>query len=214
MGSKTKKEEFEDYEKKYIERVGSDKLLEDYGGGRIAHSSNLLFPTNSNVTPNYTTNNSSIFGKIDCNFKSKLEAIVEIDYKNPMDVRERLFFGKQDNPILYSRDYVEKSKNNFIHFKIETTFAKNTKWNYEGTKEIGDNFESGYSLIISFQHSEKTIRKSLIKLLQYYKFGSIPSSHAIHAHLDDENPTELQAGKILNSVVKSFVGEDFSQWYG
>ena len=147
--------------------------------------------------------------KID--FESKLEAVVETDYNNPMNVKERLFFSKYDDPVLYSRDYMQKSENNFIYFKIEPTFAKNTKWSYDGNKEIGDNFENGYSLTIHFQHSEQTIRKLFIKLLQYYKFGSLPSSRTIHAHLDSKNPTELEAEEILNSVVNSFVGEDFSQ---
>ena len=89
----------------------------------------------------------------------------------------------------------------------------NTKWSYGGDREIGDNFENGYSLTISFERSEQTVRKALIKMLQHYKFGCFPSSHSILAHHDSKYPTESEAAKILNSITKSFVGNDFERCY-
>ena len=208
----SKKEEFEEYEKGYLARTlgdnaeknMTDEFFCDECEGEVEHDEECT--ANLSNTVKHNTQTSSIFERIDFDFKSKLETIVEIDYKNPMDVRERLFFSRRKNPLLYSRDYIRKSKNNFIHFKIETTRAKNTTWSYGGNKEIGDNFESGYSLTISFQRSEQTIRKALITLLQHYKFGCFPSTFSILGHRDGKFPTELEAAKILNSITKSFVG--------
>jgi hypothetical protein len=215
----SKKEEFEEYEKGYLARTSGDNAEEnttdeffcDECGGEEEHDEECT--VNLSNTVKHSTPTSSIFKRIDFNFKSKLETIVEIDYINLMDVRERLFFSKRKNPLLYSRDYIRKSKNNFIHFKIETSRAKNTKWSYGSDREIGDNFENGYSLIISFQRSEQTVRKALIKMLQHYKFGCFPSSHSILAHHDSKYPTESEAAKILNSITKSFVGNDFERCY-
>ena len=209
----SKKEEFEEYEKGYLARTLSDNAEKnmtdeffcDECEGEVEHDEECT--ANLSNTVKHNTQTSSIFERIDFDFKSKLETIVEIDYKNPMDVRERLFFSRRKNPLLYSRDYIRKSKNNFIHFKIETTRAKNTTWSYGGNKEIGDNFESGYSLTISFQRSEQTVRKALITLLQHYKFGCFPSTFSILGHRDGKFPTESEAAKILNSITRSFVGK-------
>ena len=213
MGDLSKKEEFEEYEKGYLARTlgdnaeknTTDEFFCDECEGEVEHDEECT--ANLSNTVKHSTPMSSIFERIDFNFKSKLETIVEIDYKNPMDIKERLFFSRRKNPLLYSRDYIRKSKNNFIHFKIETTRAKNTTWSYGGNKEIGDNFESGYSLTISFQRSEPTIRKALITLLQHYKFGCFPSTFSILGHRDGKFPTELEAAKILNSITRSFVGK-------
>ena len=209
----SKKEEFEEYEKGYLARTlgdnaeknMTDEFFCDECEGEVEHDEECT--ANLSNTVKHNTQTSSIFERIDFDFKSKLETIVEIDYKNPMDVRERLFFSRRKNPLLYSRDYIRKSKNNFIHFKIETTRAKNTTWSYGGNKEIGDNFESGYSLTISFQRSEQTVRKALITLLQHYKFGCFPSTFSILGHRDGKFPTESEAAKILNSITRSFVGK-------
>ena len=209
----SKKEEFEEYEKEYLARISgdnaeknmTDEFFCDECEGEVEHDEECT--ANLSNTVKHNTQTSSIFERIDFDFKSKLETIVEIDYKNPMDVRERLFFSRRKNPLLYSRDYIRKSKNNFIHFKIETTRAKNTTWSYGGNKEIGDNFESGYSLTISFQRSEQTVRKALITLLQHYKFGCFPSTFSILGHRDGKFPTESEAAKILNSITRSFVGK-------
>ena len=209
----SKKEEFEEYEKGYLARTSgdntekntTDEFFCDECEGEVEHDEECT--ANLSNTVKHNTQTSSIFERIDFDFKSKLETIVEIDYKNPMDVRERLFFSRRKNPLLYSRDYIRKSKNNFIHFKIETTRAKNTTWSYGGNKEIGDNFESGYSLTISFQRSEQTVRKALITLLQHYKFGCFPSTFSILGHRDGKFPTESEAAKILNSITRSFVGK-------
>ena len=209
----SKKEEFEEYEKEYLARISGDNAEKnmtdesfcDECEGEVEHDEECT--ANLSNTVKHNTQTSSIFERIDFDFKSKLETIVEIDYKNPMDIKERLFFSRRKNPLLYSRDYIRKSKNNFIHFKIETTRAKNTTWSYGGNKEIGDNFESGYSLTISFQRSEQTVRKALITLLQHYKFGCFPSTYSILGHRDGKFPTESEAAKILNSITRSFVGK-------
>ena len=220
MGGLSKKEEFEEYEKGYLARTSgdntekntTDEFFCDECGGEEEHDEECTVGILDRKTQ-YQLTRSSIFERIDFDFKSKLETIVEIDYINLMDVRERLFFSRRKNPLLYSRDYIRKSGNNFIHFKIETSRAKNTKWSYGGDREIGDNFENGYSLTISFQRSEQTVRKALIKMLQQYKFGCFPSSNSILGHRDGQYPTESEATKILNSITKSFVGNDFERCY-
>ena len=144
---------------------------------------------------------------------SELETMITIDYKHPMSVRERLFFSRKNSPSLYSRDYIKKSISNFVRFEIETTRAKNTKWSYGGTKEIGDNFESGYTLNVGFTDDEQIVRRVLVKVLMEYKFGCFPSSNSILAHRDAQYPTESEAAKILNSITKSFIGIDFEGIY-
>ena len=107
--------------------------------------------------------------------------------------------------MLYSRDYTEQEKSNEIQFKIEPSGSyfsgpKNTTWIKKGLHEVEDNFESGYSLTITLQYDDSEIRKVIINILQHHRFGSFPSSHTIHAHLDDEAPTSNGAEKILNNI--------------
>ena len=124
--------------------------------------------------------NTNMFEKVD--FESKLEVLVETDYSNPMNVKERLFFGKNDNPVLYSRDYMQKSTKNLTHFRIEVAHPKNTMWIYRGLHEIGDNFENGYSLTIHFRYDEAGLRRynqasSTLQIwfFAFFSYNSCPS---------------------------------------
>ena len=77
MVARSKKEEFEEYEKKYL--VNLQKTKEEKAESvRISTKEKLRADRLARTTV------SSIFERIDFDFKSKLEMIVEIDYINLM----------------------------------------------------------------------------------------------------------------------------------
>ena len=145
------------------------------------------------------------FIKVDFDLENELEVVIEMEYRDPTVIKNRLFFGQKDSPVLFSRDYIETSQNNFIHLKIESTRAKNTTWNYKGTKEIGDNFEDGYSLTVRFKHNEHILKNFFIKILQSNNFGCFPGERTFTCHRDGKYPTDSVAKEILHSIVESFM---------
>ena len=197
--------DLEEYENDYLERLKKKQTGEETIEDEELDDDVIQFNyVNQKTKP--TGRKAPIFEITNIHCHSELETMITIDYKHPMSVRERLFFSRKNSPSLYSRDYIKKSISNFVRFEIETTRAKNTKWSYGGTKEIGDNFESGYTLNVGFTDDEQIVRRVLVKVLMEYKFGCFPSSNSILAHRDAQYPTESEAAKILNSIAKSFVG--------
>ena len=96
-----------------------------------------------------------------------------------------------------------------LHFHIEKAGKQfSTTWNYEGDKLWGDNFESGYTLIINIKHPSQTLRKFLIEKLGKMSFGCIPSSNTLHCHLDEDFPTDERAKELLQKVVGLFSSEN------
>jgi len=136
-------------------------------------------------------------------FENGLEAIIEIDFPYEREVKTRYFLSKDNKDLIYSRDFFEMSSNNFIHFQINVSMKDdNTRWNYEGDKEIGDNFEDGYTLVVTMKEDDKELRYMLIQNLREFGFGVIPSSKTMHCHKDSKLTTNEAARKCLREIVE------------
>jgi len=142
------------------------------------------------------------FTQIKFDFDNELEALLEINYSNPRQTKVRLFFGKEGKETIYSRDYIESSGNNFIHFRmIPSPKQRSTQWVKKGIHDVGDNFESGYTLELFMRDADKQLRKFLIDLLMSKGFGCLPASRTIHCHLDDDHPNDDKAKEHLENIL-------------
>lgn len=143
------------------------------------------------------------FSQIKFDFKNEDEAVIEIDYKKPVEFRTRLFFGKDGSDKIYSKDYLEKSESNFIHLKVIPSKKQNsTSWIKKGLHNVGDNFESGYTVAILLRDADPKLRKYIIDVLNSFKFGSLPTARTIYAHLDDDFPHDGKAKEYLEKITR------------
>lgn len=150
------------------------------------------------------------FARIKFDFDNELEALFEIKYKNPTQSKVRLFFGREGNEIIYSRDYIESSKNNFVHIKIFPSRKQNsTQWIKKGVQDVGDNFEAGYTIEVLLRDAEPKLRKYLIDVLRSRRFGCLPAERTIHAHFDEPHPTEYKAEEILKNILDEISRNSF-----
>lgn len=141
------------------------------------------------------------FGKITYNLDSGLEAMLVFDYSTSTPTKTRLFFSKENNTSLFSRDYLENTTHNTIHFKIEPTTRKNAKLISGGNFDFNDSFDNGYSLVLSLKYGDQGLRKEIIDILNEEGFGCLPSDFTIHAHLNSANPSESHATELLSCIV-------------
>lgn len=149
----------------------------------------------------------SDFNKIIQNFDSGFEAIIEIQYDKSHKSRSRYFFGNEKNELTQSKDFFIDIKKNYLHICLIPTEHKFlTHWNKEkGNFNIGDDFDAGYSGIISFKKEDSELRTKIINLFMKHGFGCLPSSYTIHAHKNDENPNQEDAKKILRDIVNELI---------
>lgn len=163
---------------------------------------------NENILVDRIVKQRGSFSKIEFNYESELEAILEFDYKNPTKSVDRMFFGKKNDTKIYSRDYLQTSNNNFAHIRIIPSPKRSiASFEYGGSKSIGDNFEAGYTLVITLKYSEPKLRRFLIDIMNKHNFGCLPASTTIHCHLNSAHPTEDQAKKILEEIVIDIPGK-------
>ena len=117
-------------------------------------------------------------------------------------VKVRYFFSKGDKNEIYSRDFIESASTNLIHMRIDPTRnPKNVRWNYPGNGEIGDNFDAGYTLNVTFTKDDQKLRRNLIKKFMKFNFGCFPSRKTILAHRNDDSPTISGAEEILAQII-------------
>jgi len=141
------------------------------------------------------------FQTLSYNLDSGLEAILVFDYSAPTKSKTRLFFSKENNTTLFSRDYLTNTTNNVIHFKIEPTIRKNAKLISGGNFDFNDSFDDGYSLVLNLKYGDQSLRKEIIDILSEEGFGCLPSDFTIHAHLNKNSPSEFDAKKLLSVIV-------------
>ena len=135
-------------------------------------------------------------------------AKVAIEYESNLlrKNKVRYFFTKNDDTVIYSKDYYEKSYKNLIKMEIDTTRnPKNTNWVYRGNKKIGSNFDSGYTLNVRLSKDDQKLRKDLINLFGKHGFGCLPSNYDIIGHRNDEYPTDSDANQILEEIIDDLV---------
>ena len=129
------------------------------------------------------------FSKREFNFNDGLESVVEVSYEKEREVDVKLFFSNNDWTI-FSRNYKEKVGDNFVRFIIEVSKKTNASLISGGNYDFNDDFSKGYSLFVLMKHGDKKLLSQISTILRSKKFGCLPTTFSIHAHLNDENPTE------------------------
>ena len=142
------------------------------------------------------------FRNISYNLDSGLEAILVFDYSFPTPSKTRLFFSKENNTAMFSRDYLANTTDNAIHLKIEPTTRRNAKLISGGNYDFNDSFDDGYSLVVNLKYGDPSLRKEIIDILREEGFGCLPADFTIHAHLNRIAPKESDAKNILSGIVK------------
>ena len=134
---------------------------------------------------------------------SQFKRVMEVNYYEPRESRIRLFFSKDKEEKIFTRDYVEASYSNFIHLKIEPTKKQTfASMSYGGNFKIGDNFDPGYTLTITLKKEDKKLRNDLIQILNSFGFGSLPTDYNIIAHMNKEVPTDNEALELIERITE------------
>lgn len=137
------------------------------------------------------------------NFQSDLEAMIQFEHSGFRDIKVRYFFGNEKSDVVYSRDFVEKSNTNTVYLKMMPASKQHsTNWIKKGVHDVGDNFESGYTIQVTLRKNDEKLRKNIITILQKYNFGCLPAAFSFHCHMNKENPTSDEAKKLLQSIVE------------
>lgn len=139
------------------------------------------------------------FGKRKFDFNEGLESVVEVVYEKEREVDVKLFFSNDDWST-FSRNYKERVHDNFIRFTIEVARRTNSSLISGGNYDFNDDFAKGYTLFVLMKYSDKKLLSKVSTVLRSKKFGCLPTNFSIHAHLNDENPTEDNAKQILSDI--------------
>jgi hypothetical protein len=155
-------------------------------------------------------NITSKFSKIISSFNSDFDAFVSLAYNEPTKIRTKSFFSHDEKTGIYSKAFESFSNNNVVHFHIEKAGKQyGTIWNKpKDTGRLqGDNFESGYTLNVTFNKNDSVLKSILIKKLGKMNFGTLPSEYTLDCHLNEEYPNDERAKELLEKVVKLFNSE-------
>ena len=153
----------------------------------------------------------SRFSNITSSFNSDFDALVTLAYNEPTKIRSKSFFSHDGKTGIYSKAFESFSNNNVVHFHIEKAGKQyGTIWNKpkDTGKLQGDNFESGYTLIVNFNKNDAELKSILIKKLGKMNFGSLPSEYTLDCHLNEEYPNDERAKELLQIIVELFNSEN------
>jgi hypothetical protein len=149
----------------------------------------------------------STFSKITSSFDSDFTAVIAMTYDEPIKMKSKLFFSNDEKMGIYSKDFESFSNNNVVHFHIEKAGKQsNAAWikPKDTGKTQGDNFEAGYTLIVSLNKNDSELNSFLIEKLGKINFGCLPSEYSLLCHLDENYPTDERAKELLQEVVELF----------
>jgi len=136
------------------------------------------------------------------NNNSELNKTIEIAYNQPVEIKSKLFFSKNNSSIIYSKEFSEFTYKNIVHLNMEVSKKTNSsQWNYGGQFNIGDDFDSGYTLIISIRDGNSELNSFMIKKLNVIGFGCMPSNNTIHCHYNSDSPNDDEAKQLLQQVI-------------
>ena len=139
------------------------------------------------------------FNKRVLDLDNDLERIVEVLYDKEREVDIKLFFSNDDWST-FNRSYKERVHDNFVRFIIEVTRKTNASLISGGNYDFNDDFLKGYTMIVIMKYSDKKLLSQISSILRGKKFGCLPGNFSIHAHLDDEYPTEDKAKEIVSEI--------------
>ena len=138
---------------------------------------------------------------------SDFDTVVAMSYNQPTKIKSKLFFSQDKKTGIYSKEFESFHTNNLLHFHIEKAKKQyGTNWNKpKDTGRVqGDNFESGYTLNVTFNKNDSKLKSILIKKLGEMNFTSFPSEYTLGCHLNEEYPNDERAKELLQKVVELF----------
>ncbi|HEV2193701.1 MAG TPA: hypothetical protein VGR54_08810 [Nitrosopumilaceae archaeon] len=136
----------------------------------------------------------------------KTKSEISLYYVEAQMVDTKVFVSKKKDEDFKPIETKEKKKPilmNRIQLEIELAkgVANMTTWNKKSTDyDVHDGFGVGYSLTIAFSEPDNVLMNLLLPIIRNYGFGSIPGRQWSHCHLDNQNPTNEKAEKILTEV--------------
>jgi hypothetical protein len=152
-------------------------------------------------------NITSKFSKIISSFNSDFDAFVTLEYNEPTKIQTKSFFSHGEKTGIYSKSFESFSNNNIVHFHIEKAEKQHgTIWNKPKKTDFdqGDNFESGYTLVVNFNKNDSELKSIVIKKLGKMNFGCLVSEYTLDGHLNEEYPNDERAKELLQKVVGIF----------
>ena len=139
------------------------------------------------------------FPKREFNLDDEFEKVIQVTYEEGQEVEVKLFLSSNEWNT-FSRNYKEKVNDNFVRLVIDISKKTGASLISGGNYDFNDDFEKGYSLFVLLRYSDKELLSMISEILRDYKFGCLPTQYSIHAHLNDEHPTEEKAKKILSQI--------------
>ncbi len=139
------------------------------------------------------------FTKRKFNLDNKLERIIEVVYEKDQDIDVKLFLSSNEWST-FSRNYKEKVSNNFIRLLIDVSKKTNSSLISGGRYDFNDDFSKGYSLFVVFRYRDTKLISMISDILRKHRFGCLPTNYSIHAHLNNDHPTEEKAKELLSQI--------------
>lgn len=151
-----------------------------------------------------------------------LEAVIYVNYKEKIETKAKKFerkkrplfkriFGSKErydfHPI-ETEEFKYKTYKNLINLKIETKYKRYfSKITSGGNYDFHDDFDDGYTLIVTIEHFDKKLQSEILKKLRRMNFLCYPSEYSAHCHINSEFPTENEARKLLTRILESISGQ-------
>jgi len=139
------------------------------------------------------------FTKREFDFDDGLQSVIEIAYDKEQEVPVKLFFSRDDYSM-FSRNYTEKVKDNFVRFVIDVAGTTRSIMVSGGNYDFKDDFDKGYTLFVIMKYRDRKLLARISKILRSKNFGCLPTNYSIHAHLNNDFPTEDYAKSILKDI--------------
>ena len=177
----TREADFERYERDYLER----QLQEKYGLKEGEDAKEKL--TNPD------------FPKRKFDLDDEFEKVIQVVYEEGQEVEVKLFLSSNEWST-FSRNYKERVDDNFIRLRIDISKKTGSSLISGGNYDFNDDFEKGYNAFVLLRYADKKLLSVISEILRSNKFGCLPTKYSIHAHLNDENPTEEKAKEILSQI--------------
>ena len=180
-----RQEDLEEYEEEYLDRIQKEKQERYLEKIRKKEQEEKL--TNPD------------FPKREFDLNNEFEKVIQVIYEEGQEVDVKLFLSSNEWST-FSRNYKERVDDNFVRLLIDISKKTNASLISGGNYDFNDDFEKGYSLFVLLRYSDKKLLSVISEILRGHKFGCLPTQYSIHAHLNDEHPTEEKAKEILSQI--------------
>jgi len=180
-----RQEDLDAYEEEYLDRIEKEKQEQHLKKMRKKELEEKL--TNPD------------FPKRKFNFDNEFEKVIQVIYEEGQEVDVKLFLSSNEWST-FSRNYKEKVDDNFVRILIDVSKRTGASLISGGNFNFNDDFEKGYTLFVLLKYSDKKLLSVISEILRGHRFGCLPTKYSIHAHLNDQHPTEEKAKEILSQI--------------